>query len=317
MKDPDKNVSVLALNPSVDISYTIQQLLEYQKVRAKQTWYHAGGNGINIARALTELAVPAYCCSIVAGESGDLLLKLLGDSLGDRHKYIRVPGETRLNTTVQQQSPPGQYEITSTGPEVSAEALAEVCHCQREVTADGIAVFSGLLPPGVPESTYRDMIEAINKQGGKAVVDSHGEVLQQAIAAQPWMVRINQPVLEMHVKQRMESVQEFAGACRTIQQQGIDYVCVTLGRKGAVLVTGDNSYYCDAPNVHLQSTVGCGDSLVAGLIAGARNGDSPGQMLSLGVSCGSATATHPGTELFKRGELEEITGDVEVQQLDI
>ena len=317
MKSPGKNVSVLALNPSVDISYSIQQLLEYQKVRAKQTWYHAGGNGINIARALTELEVPAYCCSIIAGESGDLLLKLLGDSLGERHKYFRVPGETRLNTTVLQQSPPGQYEITSTGPEVSAEALADVCNCLSEASADGIAVFSGLLPPGVPESTYHDMIERINKQGGKAVVDSHGEVLQQAIAAKPWMLRTYKQILEMHLKQRMESVQEFASAARMIQQQGIEYVCVTLGDKGAVLVTGDNSYYCDAPKVHKLSTVGCGDSLLAGLIAAALNGDTPQQMLCLGIRCGSATATHPGTELFNRGELEEITKDVEVKQLDI
>ncbi|MGB5440509.1 MAG: hexose kinase [Gammaproteobacteria bacterium] len=317
MNNPDKKVSVLALNPSVDISYSIQQLLEYQKVRARQTWYHAGGNGINIARALTELAVPAYCCSIIAGESGDLLLKLIGDSLGDRHKYFRVPGETRLNTTLLQQSPPGQYEITSTGPEIPAEVLAEVCQCLLEVNADGIAVLSGLLPPGVPDSTYHDMVERINKQGGKAVVDTHGEVLQQALAAKPWMVRVNQHILEMQAKQRMDSVEEIAAAGRMIQQQGINYVCVTLGRRGAVLVTGDNSYYCDAPNLHMQSTVGCGDSLLTGLIAGALNGDAPQQMLSLGVSCGSATASHPGTELFKRDELDAIIKDIEVKSLDI
>ena len=113
MKDNYDQVSVLALNPSVDISYEIPQLLEYQKVRARQTWYHPGGNGINITRALIELGVATNCCSIIAGESGDLLMTLLGDSLGDRHRSFRVAGETRLNTTIVQQSPPGQYEITS------------------------------------------------------------------------------------------------------------------------------------------------------------------------------------------------------------
>ena len=77
MTDKQAKVSVLALNPSVDISYEIPQLLEYQKVRAQQTWYHPGGNGINIARALTELGITTNCCGVLAGESGDLLLNLL------------------------------------------------------------------------------------------------------------------------------------------------------------------------------------------------------------------------------------------------
>ena len=176
MNEKHNHVSVLALNPAVDISYEIPQLLEYQKVRASQTWYHPGGNGINITRALTELAVPASCCSVIAGESGDLLLNLLGDTLEDRHTWFRVPGETRLNTAILQQSPPGQYEITSIGPEVPPDVLTEVCDCMLDRAGDGIAVLSGLLPPGVPDNTYQELVERVNKQGGSAVVDTHSEV---------------------------------------------------------------------------------------------------------------------------------------------
>ena len=96
---PDRPVAVLALNPAVDISYEIPQLLEYQKVGATQTWYHPGGNGINVTRGLTELAVPVRCCSLIGGESGEMLLRLLGDTLGDGHRWFRLQGETRLNTT--------------------------------------------------------------------------------------------------------------------------------------------------------------------------------------------------------------------------
>ena len=310
-------VSVLALNPAVDISYEIQQLLEYQKVRARHTWYHPGGNGINVARALTEIGIPANCCSILGGESGDLLLNLLGDTLGERHKHVRVPGETRLNTTILQTSPPGQYEVTSVGPVVTADVLNEACECLLDMSADGIAILTGLLPPGVPENTYQNMIERINRQGGKAVVDSHGEALQLAIEARPWLLRVNRYILELHMKQRVDDVMDVAAAARKLQQQGIAYVCVTLGDKGAVLVTDANSYYCNSPNVHKVSTVGCGDSLVAGLVAAARNGETPEKMLHFGISCGSATASHPGTELFKRDELDSVAKDVEVRQLDI
>jgi 6-phosphofructokinase 2 len=318
MNDKQNHVSVLALNPAVDISYEISQLLEYQKVRAKKTLYYPGGNGINIARALTELAVPVNCCSIIAGESGDLLLKLLGDTLGDRHKWFRVQGETRLNTTVLTQNPPGQYEITSIGPEIPPEVLQELCDSLLEIAGSGITVLSGQLPPCVPDSTYQTLIERINQQGGKAVLDSHSEVLQLGMEAKPWLVRFNRHILEMSIQRRMDTVHDVAGAARMIQQQrDIEYVCVSLGDQGAVIVDRDDAYHCEAPKVHKQSTVGCGDSLVTGLVAAALNGESTAPMLRFGVVCASATASHPGTELFNREELDSPTMDVEVTKIEL
>ena len=313
----DSPVSVLALNPAVDISYEIPQLLEYQKVCATRTWYHPGGNGINVARALTELGVPVHCCSALGGESGDLLLRLLGDALGDRHSWFRLDGETRVNTNLLQQTPPGQYEITSIGPEVPPEVLAEITGCFLETSGDSIAVLTGLVPPGVPEGTYRELAEQIRAQGGRVVLDAYGAVLEQAMDARPYLVRLNRYALEMSINRRLDSIELVAGAARAIQQQGTQYVCVSLAAEGAILVGGDNSYHCSAPRVHKQSTVGSGDALVAGLIAALRQGESPEAMLRLGVVCGSAAASHPGTALFTRGELDTGSPDIQVTQLDI
>ena len=317
MTDRHDAVSVLALNPSVDISYEIPQLLEYQKVRARQTWYHPGGNGINVARALTELAVPVHCCSVIGGESGELLLRLLGDTLGDHHTWFGVPGETRLNTTILQHSPPGQYEITSVGPDVPPEVLTEISACFLRMVGSGIGVLTGLVPPGVPDSTYCELAERIRAQGGKVVLDAYGSVLEQALEANPYLVRLNRYVLEMTIRRRLESTHQVAEAGRAIQQRGIDYLCISLGPDGAILIDADNSYHCGAPKVHKQSTVGCGDALVAGLIDTARKGDTPEAMLRFGVICGSATASHPGTELFTRDDLNAELMDVPVNSLNI
>jgi 6-phosphofructokinase 2 len=315
---PDTAVAVLALNPSVDISYEIPQLLEYQKVRARQTWYHPGGNGINVARALAELQVPVRCCSIIAGESGELLLRLLGDTLGEAHTWLSVPGETRLNTTILQHSPPGQYEITSVGPEIPPAVLAETMRCFLQMAGDGFAVLTGLLPPGVPDGTYRELAEQIGAQGGRVVVDASGPVLDEALQAQPYLVRLNHYVLETTIKRRLVSTRAVAEAARSLQKSGIDHVCVSLGPDGAILVDNDNSYHCNAPRVHKQSTVGCGDALVAGLVTAARRGEAPPLMLRFAVACGSATASHPGTELFTRADLGDTElPDMEVTTLDI
>ena len=316
MNDKSTHVSVLALNPAVDISYVIPQLLEYQKVRAEQTLYHAGGNGINITRALIELGIPARCCSIIAGESGDLLLKLL-DIKEEKHKWFRVEGETRINTTITQQNPPGQCEISSIGPQVPMNVLQEVCDSLLDMTGNGIAVLSGQIPPGVPESTYGDLVMRINEQGGRAVVDTHGDVLQRAIEAGPWMVRFNRHILETSISRRLDAIEDVAEAVRTIQQRNIDYVCVTLGEMGAVLVDSNNSYHLEAPRIHKQSTVGCGDSMVTGLIASAIRGETTQQMLQFGIKCASATASHPGTELFTCKDLESDFMGTEVTTLDL
>lgn len=314
---PDQRVAVLALNPAVDISYEVPQLLEYQKVCATETLYHPGGNGINVARALTTLAVPVHCCSAVGGESGEMLLRLLGDTLGDTHTWFRLQGETRLNTTVLQQNPPGQYEVTSVGPEVPADVLAAISDCFLHTASGGMAVLTGQVPPGVPTTLYRDMVETLSQQGGRAVVDAHGPELEHALDAGPFLVRLNRYVLETHIRRRLESTHAVAAAARGIQQRGIDYVCVSLGRDGAVLTNADSSWYCSAPRVHKQSTVGCGDALVAGLIAELRREASPPDMLRFGVICGSATASKPGTGLFTRDEVETEPPQLQVIDLGI
>jgi 6-phosphofructokinase 2 len=121
----------------------------------------------------------------------------------------------------------------------------------------------------------------------------------------------------MTIKRRLETTRDVAEAARAIQQRGIDYLCISLGPDGAILVDADNSYHCGAPKVHKQSTVGCGDALLAGLIDAMRRGETPQGMLRFGVICGSATASHPGTELFTRGDLTSELMDIAVSTLDV
>jgi 6-phosphofructokinase 2 len=318
MKNAQSNsVAVLALNPAVDIGYEVAQLIADRKVQADKTAYHPGGNGINVALGLTRLAVPICCCSVVGGESGDLLLRLLGDSLGGNHKIFRVAGETRLNATLLQKHPPSQYEVASQGPEIPADVLHELDECFVADCETGYGVLTGSIPPGVPDTHYRQLTDRIQRQGGKAVVDAHGALLQQAIEAQPYLVRVNHYVLEMTTRQRLDDVEAVAGAARELQQRGIDKLCISLGARGAILLDDANSYHCTAPRVRVLSTVGCGDALLAGLLAADQRGEDLPNMLRLGVVCGSATAAHPGTLLFTTEEVTQSSYELELTPLDI
>ncbi len=311
-------VAVLALNPAVDISYEIPQLLADQKVRATKTYYHPGGNGINVARALTELQIPVRCCSVLGGKGGELFLRLLGDDLRSAHHYIEVEGETRINVTLQQKQPPSQYEVDSGGPDIPEAVLDQIISCFLENTANGFAVLTGSTPPGVPDSTYAELTEEISDLGGKVILDAHGAVLKHALQANPYLLRINRYVLEMLNKQSLESIEAVAQAARHIQKNGTEFVCISLSTEGAVLVDKNNSYHCPAPRVRVSSTVGSGDAMLAGMISALLGQQNAQEMLRFGIVCGSATASYPGTCLFKRKKLEEMDyDDLEVSQLDI
>jgi len=318
MNDTRKSeIAVLALNPAVDISYEVAQLVADRKVRAERTRYYPGGNGINVARALAELAMPFRCCSAVGGEGGDLLLRLLGDTLGENHSTFRVEGETRVNATVLQKSPPTQYEVDSCGPEIPPATLDEMDRCFLSACGTGFGVLSGSNPPGVSDTHRRRLAEQVRAQGGRAVVDAYGPVLQEALQAQPYLVRLNRYVLEMMTMKNLESIEVVAGAARELQQRGVGMVCISLGADGAILAEAGNSYHCAAPRMHVQSTVGCGDALLAGLVTAAARGADAQAMLRLGVVCGSATAAHPGTELFSFDEIEPLSARVQLRTLDI
>lgn len=310
-------IAVLAINPAVDISYEVPQLVADRKVRAESTRYYPGGNGINVARALAELATPFCCCSMVGGESGDLLMRLLGDTLGESHSVFRVDGETRVNATLHQKNPPTQYEIDSCGPEIPPGVLEDIERCFLSACGDGFGVLTGSSPPGVPDTHRRRLAEQIRSQGGKAVVDAHGPVLEEALQAQPYLLRLNRYVLEMATMRRLESLDAVAEAARELQQRGVGNVCISLGADGAILAGAANSYHCDAPRMHVQSTVGCGDALLAGLVSAASQGEDAPSMLQLGVACGSATAGHPGTELFSLDEIAPLQARLQLTILDI
>jgi len=313
----DSDIAVLALNPAVDISYEVAQLVADRKVRADSTCYYPGGNGINVARALAELDMPFRCCSVVGGESGDLLLRLLGDRLGENHSIFRVAGETRVNATLLQKSPPSQYEVDSCGPGIPPGTLDDMDRCFLSACGRGFGVLTGSNPPGVPDVHRRRLAEQIRAQGGRAVVDAYGPVLQEALQAQPYLLRLNRYVLEMTTMRSLESIEAVAAAARELQQRGVGIVCISLGADGAILAEAGNSYHCAAPRMHVQSTVGCGDALLAGLVTAAARGADAQAMLRLGVVCGSATAAHPGTELFSREEIEPLSARVQVTTLDI
>lgn len=309
-------IATLTLNPCLDVSYEFESLVPDQKVRADHTRFDPGGNGVNVGRALKELGLPATNCCLLAGEIGILVERLLGYHL-DNLRATRIDGETRINCAILEKNPRVQYELDDIGPQVEPEALQEVANNLLDAVQGGLGVLTGSLPAGVPEQIYGDLVERLRQHGARAVVDSKGPVLRQALAHRPFLIKPNRYELEMLCGHPLPTLEAVAQEGRRLQREGVTYVCVSLGGEGAILVGPENTYHAPAPQVQVRSTVGAGDALLGGLVAAFARSQDPADALRLGICCGSGTAEKPGTGLFARQDIERLADRVEVQRLNL
>lgn len=312
---PVRPVAVLTLNPSLDVSYEVSRLIPDQKAHASYIRYDPGGNGINLGQVLTTLGVRAETFCLVAGEIGLFLQRILEQELDAPH-CIHIPGETRVNCTVIQAKPRIQYEVTADGPLVSSGALEVVEASLLHAAGDGYGVLTGSLPRGVPTTTYAALVRRLRAQGARAVVDARPEILREAVAARPFLIKPNRFEFEALCGRTLSSREDVIQQAREVQRAGVDWVCVSLGAEGAVLAGPHETYDAVPPPVTVRSTVGAGDSMLAGLVSGFARRAAPSETLRGAVACGSGTAEKPGTMLCTGEDAARVAVGVQVRRLE-
>lgn len=306
-------IAVLTLNPSLDISYEVVHLVPDQKTHALGARYDPGGNGINVSRTLEILGVRAETFCLVAGAIGRLVEEIASRSI-DALNCVRIPGETRINCAVLQVQPRIQYEMTADGAFVPPSALAAIEAGFLSAASRGFGVLTGSLPPGVPSGTYAQLVERLHEQGARAVVDARPELLSQAIAARPFLIKPNRFELETLCGSRLPTREDVARAAGEVQRSGVSWVCVSLGEDGAVLAGPTQTIEATPPATVPRSTVGAGDALLAGLVAGFARGAPPAKALRQAVACGSGTAEKSGTGLCNLSDVVRIAREVVVRE---
>ena len=309
-------VALLTLNPVIDVTYTVPRLIADQKAHVIVTRYDPGGNGINIGRGLKRLEVAADSYIVTAGETGHLLERLLAHHLDIVH-YERVPGETRINGTILEQESGIQYEVSGVGPAIPPAQLSTLLNPFVTHAGRGIGVLTGSMPADISIELYAELVLRIQEAGGLAVVDSHHEALRSSLSAKPFLIKPNRHELETLVSHELPTVELVAEQARHIARQYVQYVCVSLGSEGALFTSPEDTLYAIAPKVDAQSTVGAGDSMVAGLIAGFVRGLSSADILRLAVACGAGTVQQPGTELFMTEMVAALAPAIEIRELGI
>lgn len=290
-------IVTLTLNPALDKSACTERLTPEQKLRCANLQEDAGGGGINVSKGIRKLGGSSTAVFPAGGTTGQRLQQLLEEA-GVETDVLGVQGETRENFSILENSTGLQYRFTLPGvplAEYEADACLEIV---RRLKPDWL-VASGSLPPGLPETYYEKVAAFAKEISARLILDTSGPALVAAADEGLYLLKPNLAELSaLAGVKELEMNQVDDAALDIIRQGKCELVVVSLGPQGALLVTRDGFEHIPAPTVKKKSTVGAGDSMVAGMVWALSAGKSPLEMARVGVACGTAATMNPGTELF-------------------
>lgn len=291
------DILTLTFNPCVDKSTTVPSIIPEKKLRCTNPTFEPGGGGINVARAIKKLGSQSTAVYPAGGYSGKFLKTLL-DREGVNSIVVETKTHTRENLIVFDQSANAQYRFGMPGSLLQED---EWRACLKELeNAKGAKyiVVSGSLPPGVPPEIFIDIAAIAKKTGAKLIVDTSGDALKVAVRQGVYLTKPNINELATLTGKKELKKEEVLGAARTLIGEGrSEVLVVSLGEEGALLVTATESFQMVPPKVERKSTVGAGDSMVAGLVLSLAKGKPMKETLQYGIACGTAATMNPGTEL--------------------
>lgn len=293
------HIVTLTLNPALDKSTAVHQVVAERKLRCSEPSYDPGGGGLNVARAIKILGGEALAYWTCGGPMGEVLRQRL-EAEDVPHRPIPIEQMTRENLIVFEESSTNQFRFGMPGARLTQE---EAERCMREIRtaspAPDYLVLSGSLPPGVDDDFYAQIARE-TPQDTRVILDTSGKALQAGIEGNLYLIKPNIAELGELAGTDITEDAQIEEVCRSLISTGkVEVIVTSLGSAGVILVTADQCEHIRAPTVRIRSKVGAGDSTVAGLVLGLAQGRSVTEAVRLGVAAGSAAVMTEGTQLCR------------------
>ncbi|KOS05922.1 phosphofructokinase [Flavobacterium akiainvivens] len=302
-----KQILTITLNPTVDKSTTVENIKPEKKLRCTPPKYEPGGGGINVSRGLARFEIQSTALFTSGGRTGKLLEELLEEE-GVQSYPIDVAAETRENFIVVDTSHNEQFRFGMPGEDITAKEVETIDDKINSLSPfPEIVVVSGSLPPGIDAAYMRNLVKNLKAKGAKVIVDTSGDALTEVLKEGVYLLKPNLGELgSLTGNTDLDNDSADEAAKQLIDEGKAEIVVVSLGPQGAYLVSKDECIHVPAPSVKKRSTVGAGDSMVAGMVSILAKGGSLTEMARMGVACGSAATMAEGTGLFTRENAEKL-----------
>ncbi|MPT48690.1 MAG: 1-phosphofructokinase family hexose kinase [Sphingobium sp.] len=306
-----ENIFTLTLNPAIDAYCTAEKIEPVIKIRTGPMRYDAGGGGINVAHVLNRLGSDVCACFLAGGLTGQLLENLLEEA--DLPMLsLPIAGSTRISQTVHERSSQQDFRFVPEGPMVQQREWQAALD-SISISNFSILVASGSIAPGVPEDFYARLLRIMKAKGARMILDCTGPALAHAVREGGlWMIKPSIDEFEVLIGRPMAGPEEYIKEAHSLIETGAaTIIAITMGSDGAILVHEGGALYRKAPAVEVVSTVGAGDSFVAGMTHRLAQGWMPERAFLYGMATGTAAVLTPGTEICRIEDVERLFSAIE------
>lgn len=295
-------IYTVTLSPSIDYIVRMSNMRSNTTNRTDSEEFYFGGKGINVSQVLAELDLDSTAFGFIAGFTGEAIEK------GLRNNRIRTDfihlneGFTRINIKIKAG---GETEINGQGPDIPEAALEQLMQKLDQIRDGDTLVLAGSIPKTCPDDIYERMLERVKDKKIMIAVDATRKLLVNSLSMRPFLIKPNRLELSEIFHKEVETEDDVKKYAGKLQEMGARNVIVSLGRKGAFLLDETGATHsCGVLKQPVINTVGAGDSMVAGFIAGYLKTGDYGYALKLGSACGNATSFLPG--LATRAKIDEV-----------
>lgn len=281
-------IYTITFNPALDYISQVENF-EIGKINRTQTEkILPGGKGLNVSIVLKNLGIETTALGFVAGFTGEEL-KTDIEQRGIKTDFVKVKkGLTRINVKISSKE---ETALNGNGPEITNEDIKQLLEKIDNIKSDDTVILAGNIPKCINNNIYEIICKKLEQNKVRFIVDATKELLMNVLKYKPFLIKPNREELEETFKEKIETKEEIVEHAKRLQEIGAQNVLISLGGEGAILVTTENKeYFLNAPKGKVLNTVGAGDSMVAGFVAGYEKSGDYEYAFKVGIATGSASA---------------------------
>jgi len=308
-------ITTVTFNPAIDKTITVENFTPGAVNRVHKVQENLGGKGINVAKVLNLLGTPTTAIGFI-GEKNYSFVQQFIKAENLVTDFILVDALTRTNTKIIDPHSQTTTDVNEQGFTVNETQVDQMTLLiNRYAKISEVMVFSGSACKGLAPTDIKILLELASAKT-KVVLDADGEILKEGIKAAPFLIKPNIHELENLLDRKLDSLDEILSAVKDlIRQTKITYVLVSMGEQGSLLVTKETAYLASILNVDVISTVGAGDSMLAGFLDRYLKTGDPVKALQYGACTGSLAVSGVSTEAFRNKDIEALSQTIEVKAI--
>ncbi|MFV0576828.1 MAG: 1-phosphofructokinase [Vibrio sp.] len=308
-------VVTITLNPALDLTGHLSDQLNVGSVSlVSNSSLHPAGKGVNVAKVLSDLGANVTVTGFLGRDNQEPFCQLF-EQINADDRFVRVAGATRINVKLVDINQ-GVSDINFPGVEVTQEAIQEFEKTLDELAQDhDFFVMAGSLPRGISPELCAQWIEQLHQKGKKVIFDSSRDALAAGLDAHPWLIKPNDEELSELLNQELSSIEEFKNGAQSLESKGIANIVISMGAKGVMWLNQGQWIQSQPPKMQVVSTVGAGDTLVAGLTWGHVNQWDKPEILNFATALSALAVTQVGVGVPNLDQVKELQQQVQVTSL--